>query len=105
MYVTGKAGNFLMPRLLNQFVRMAERRVARGIGVLSRAEFIVSDRLHAHIMSSLLGLPHAALDNNYGKISNFIDSWPLDSFTRRVGSIGEAVAMLPTGTGPRRGMQ
>ncbi|MYE03234.1 MAG: exopolysaccharide biosynthesis protein [Alphaproteobacteria bacterium] len=102
MYMTGEEGNFLMPRLLNQFVRMAEQRVARGINILSRAEFVVSDRLHAHIMSSLLGLPHAALDNNYGKISNFIDSWPLDSFTRRVKNIDEAIAVMSAGMGPCR---
>lgn len=102
MCMTGEAGNFLMPRLLNQFIRMAEQRVARGINILSKAEFVISNRLHVHIMSSLLGLPHAALDNNYGKISDFIDSWPLDSFTRRVKNIDEAAAILATRMGPCR---
>ncbi len=51
--------------------RLAERRVARGIRQLSRARFVITDRLHVHILSTLLGLPHCFLDNHYGKISRF----------------------------------
>jgi exopolysaccharide biosynthesis predicted pyruvyltransferase EpsI len=32
----------------------------------------VTDRLHVHICSLLLGRPHAVLDNNYGKIRRFM---------------------------------
>jgi exopolysaccharide biosynthesis predicted pyruvyltransferase EpsI len=51
--------------------RLAERRVERGIRQLSRARFIITDRLHVHILSTLLGLPHCFLDNHYGKIARF----------------------------------
>jgi pyruvyl transferase EpsO len=47
----------------------------RGRAVLSRGKVVVTDRLHAHIISLLLGIPHVALDNNYGKLSNFIGAW------------------------------
>lgn len=49
----------------------AERRVARGLAMLSRARFIVTDRLHVHILATLLGVPHVILDNSYGKIARF----------------------------------
>lgn len=51
--------------------QLAERRLHRGIKQLSRARFIITDRLHVHIVSTLLGLPHCFLDNHYGKISRF----------------------------------
>lgn len=50
---------------------LAERRVTRGVKQLSRARFVITDRLHVHILSTLLGLPHCFLDNHYGKISRF----------------------------------
>lgn len=50
---------------------LAENRAARGIKQLSAARFVITDRLHVHILCTLLGLPHAFLDNSYGKISRF----------------------------------
>lgn len=58
--------------------RRAEDRLAVAVDLLSRARVIVSDRLHAHIISSLLGKPHVALDNSYGKISGYIGTWGND---------------------------
>lgn len=49
----------------------AERRVTRGLAMLSQARFIVTDRLHVHILATLLGVPHVILDNSYGKIRRF----------------------------------
>lgn len=51
--------------------QLADRRLARGLRQLSRARFVITDRLHVHILSTLLGLPHCFLDNHYGKISRF----------------------------------
>jgi exopolysaccharide biosynthesis predicted pyruvyltransferase EpsI len=31
--------------------------------------------LHAHLLSLLLGIPHAILDNTYGKLGRFLDAW------------------------------
>ena len=55
--------------------RLAERRLSTGLRLLSRGEIVVTDRLHAHILCLLLGIPHVVLDNSYGKISTFIDAW------------------------------
>jgi pyruvyl transferase EpsO len=50
----------------------AHNRLRRGIRQISRGRAIVTDRLHVHICSLLLGRPHAVLDNNYGKIRRFM---------------------------------
>lgn len=53
----------------------AHQRFERGIRQISRAKSIVTDRLHVHICCTLLGLPHAVLDNSYGKISGHMDAF------------------------------
>lgn len=51
--------------------QLANRRLARGLLQLSRARFVITDRLHVHILSTLMGIPHCFLDNHYGKIARF----------------------------------
>ena len=55
-------------RLGGIYQEMAEIRLARGIGILSLAEAVVTDRLHAHLLATLLGQPQVLLDNSYGKV-------------------------------------
>jgi exopolysaccharide biosynthesis predicted pyruvyltransferase EpsI len=50
----------------------ANNRMARGVRQLARARVVVTDRLHVHIISLLMGKPHAVLDNSYGKITRFM---------------------------------
>ncbi|RUV77220.1 MAG: exopolysaccharide biosynthesis protein [Mesorhizobium sp.] len=50
----------------------AHNRFRRGIRQISRGRAIVTDRLHVHICSLLIGRPHAVLDNSYGKIRRFM---------------------------------
>jgi exopolysaccharide biosynthesis predicted pyruvyltransferase EpsI len=47
----------------------ARLNVNAAIKTLSRGRVVVTDRLHAHILCLLLGVPHVVLDNSYGKIS------------------------------------
>jgi pyruvyl transferase EpsO len=61
------------------FENLAHERLKRGIGLLSSAEFVITDRLHCHILCTLLGIPHIVLDNSYGKVSSFVDTWTKDS--------------------------
>ena len=71
---------------------MAQNRFNRGVRQLSRAQRIVTDRLHVHIVSLLLGKPHAVLDNNYGKIGRFRSAFPEpQGLTFSASSIGEAL--------------
>lgn len=53
----------------------AHNRVRRGTRQLSRGRTIVTDRLHVHIVSLLLGRPHAVLDNSYGKVRRFMSAF------------------------------
>lgn len=61
---------------LEKYNAAASQRFARGLYQLSRAELIVTDRLHVHIISILLGRSHGVLDNSYGKIANFRAAFP-----------------------------
>lgn len=43
--------------------------------ILSQGTVVITDRLHGHILSLLLGIPHVVLDNNYGKVKSFYETW------------------------------
>jgi exopolysaccharide biosynthesis predicted pyruvyltransferase EpsI len=53
----------------------AQRRVRFGCRLLASGSVVITDRLHAHILSLLLGIPHVVLDNNYGKLRRFCETW------------------------------
>ena len=36
------------------------------------ASMVVTDRLHAHVLASLMGIPHVVLDNSYQKVSQIM---------------------------------
>jgi pyruvyl transferase EpsO len=71
------------PRLLAPLARarpvmyasVAAHRVRIGMRLLSRGRAVVTDRLHGHILSLLLGIPHVLLDNSYGKLRRFYETW------------------------------
>jgi len=76
--VAGLFGGFMMDKArLSQsyFEKLARHRVERGLRQLSSARHVTTDRLHAHILSTLLGVPHTVRDNSYGKISRFMKAW------------------------------
>jgi pyruvyl transferase EpsO len=74
---------------------IATARLKRGLRLLSRGRTIVTDRLHAHILAILLDIPHVALDNDYGKISAYIDCWTGTCVgVRTASSAREAIAHL-----------
>ena len=88
------------------FRAAAEARVRRGTRLLSSGRAVVTDRLHTHILSVLLGIPHAVLDNSYGKVGRFISCWTSASnVTHRSTSLGSAInwaAAQATTTSPDR---
>jgi pyruvyl transferase EpsO len=66
-------------------------RVLRGCRLLSSGRIVITDRLHAHLLSLLLAIPHAVLDNSYGKLGRFLDAWTGEApGIHRAASIGEA---------------
>jgi exopolysaccharide biosynthesis predicted pyruvyltransferase EpsI len=54
---------------------VARVRTLRGCHLLSSGRAVITDRLHAHILCLLLGIPHAVLDNSYGKLGRFLAAW------------------------------
>ena len=77
------------------YAQLATLRFFRGVGILGQAKCVVTDRLHGHIMCTLLGIPHAVLDNSYGKISRFMAAWGTGvDHTYPVTTLNEAIHIL-----------
>lgn len=49
-----------------------------GVDFLSKYKFVITTRLHGHILSILLGVPSIIIDNSYGKNKRFYFSWLQD---------------------------
>lgn len=76
------------------YALLAHERVARGRKLLGSGGFVITDRLHAHILCTLMNIPHAVLDNNYGKVSGFMDLWTSDyERSHRVVDLRSAMAL------------
>jgi pyruvyl transferase EpsO len=58
---------------------VARQRVERGCKIFGDGRFIITDRLHGHILAILMGIPHVVLDNTYGKVRHFHECWTSDS--------------------------
>src|SRR5690606_21229716 len=77
---------------LRKFDAAARSRFRRGIRQIARGRAIVTDRLHVHISSLLLGRPHAVLDNSYGKVRRFLDAFTGESpLTYRAASLADGI--------------
>lgn len=60
------------------YMMKASGRLDRGMTLLSEGRRVLTDRLHAHILSLMADIPHVVLDNNYGKIHGYIDTFTKD---------------------------
>ena len=69
------AASELSDKLATTYDVLAAQRLERGCRILLRGGVIVTDRLHGHILSLLLGLPNVIMDNNYGKIRSVYETW------------------------------
>lgn len=56
------------------FDKLSAKRVRRGCEILSLGQVVITDRLHAHILCALMGVPNVVLENNYGKLRNVSES-------------------------------
>ena len=57
------------------FEPLGRRWVARGDEILARGRVVRTDRLHAHLLSLLQGIPHVLEDNATGKVRAYYDTW------------------------------
>ena len=71
----GRGSRGLWPDAAATFPTLARAWAWRGVDILSSARVVVTDRLHGHLLSVLLGKPHVVLDNSYGKVSATLDTW------------------------------
>ncbi|XP_046567153.1 uncharacterized protein LOC124275602 isoform X2 [Haliotis rubra] len=46
-----------------------------GLIFLQRGRVVITDRLHGHILSTLLDIPHVLIDNEYAKLSAYHNTW------------------------------
>jgi exopolysaccharide biosynthesis predicted pyruvyltransferase EpsI len=53
----------------------AGSRVKHGVDLLGRGKIVVTDRLHGHIISTLMGKEQVILDSFDGKVENFNRTW------------------------------
>lgn len=76
------------------FEHAARLRLARGIRTLGAGRVVVTDRLHGHLLSVLLGIPHFVVDNSYGKVRALHDAWTRGSkLTRFCDTHAEALEL------------
>ena len=91
----------LDPRRMGRMARrqeylniLADRRIARGMRLLSRGRYVITDRLHVHILCTLMAIPHCVLDNRYGKIARLSEAFGTGwSGVDRAQGLSEAVAI------------
>ncbi len=70
-------------------MEMAIHMATNGLLFLQRGRVVISDRLHGHILSVLLGIPHVILDNSYHKVTSYHRSWTQSLDNVMVASTGE----------------
>lgn len=59
----------------NLGIYMANFLVRRAVKLFSQYQYVKTDRLHGHILSCLLDIPHQVMDNSYGKNSRYMTLW------------------------------
>lgn len=64
--------NWLLEKAYETMLRMNLR---AGITGFKDRSLIVTDRLHAHVLAALMGIPHVVLDNSYGKVGSIFGDY------------------------------
>jgi exopolysaccharide biosynthesis predicted pyruvyltransferase EpsI len=65
--------------LLSDWDDRALAHVYRGARLLAEAQVVITDRLHGHILSMLLHIPHVLLNDAYSKVRDFHEAWTASS--------------------------
>jgi pyruvyl transferase EpsO len=71
----GAVGAWRARAAVATYDRVARERLARGLRLLGSARYVVTDRLHAHVLCLLLGIPHQLLPDRYGKLRGWFETW------------------------------
>ncbi|CAB52171.1 Pyruvyl transferase Pvg1 [Schizosaccharomyces pombe] len=83
----------------SSFDDRGQARYEAGAEFLASARVVITDRLHAHILSTLMGIPHIVVENSQmGKITNYHNTWlhgcTLDGVSVVVDSVDKALSLL-----------
>ncbi|MCI3925819.1 polysaccharide pyruvyl transferase family protein [Paenibacillus sp. TRM 82003] len=77
---------------------LARANLQRACSMLSVGERVVTDRLHGHVISTLLGIPHVVVNDRFGKVRALHETWTADdpgtSFAASWSDVPEALARL-----------
>ena len=65
----------LYPIQRRAYIAIATNNVSHAVRILSRGRLIVTNRLHATVLATLMGRPVVAMDNANGKISAIIGDY------------------------------
>ncbi|KAI9365964.1 polysaccharide pyruvyl transferase, partial [Zopfochytrium polystomum] len=55
--------------------KRAYRRLEDGLDFLAQGRLVITNRLHGHILLTLMGVPHIVLDNLHSKVLNYYSAW------------------------------
>ena len=81
--------------LLVLWTYLAKLRMRRGAALLQQGKVVLTDRLHTHILSVLMDIPHIVIDNANKKISGFYNTWTKGyPRIRLVGNCDEALSSV-----------
>ena len=88
--------------------QLAEDRTLRGCRFLSRGRVVLTDRLHAHLLCTLMRKPHVVCDSTNGKIFAYRDTWRIDDplvrfASSRAEALEHARELLASMAGPEAG--
>jgi pyruvyl transferase EpsO len=75
---------------------LARERTLRGCSLLARGRVVITNRLHAHLLCTLLGIPHVVCDTVNGKLFAYRDTWGTDASLVRFASTPAEAAALAT---------
>ncbi|KAJ1614777.1 signal peptide-containing protein [Cryptosporidium canis] len=66
------------------YIEKSVSRTLDGMAFLSRANIVITNRLHGHILLTLLGISHIVMGDSFGKLEHFRKTWtatcPLSSW-------------------------
>lgn len=65
--------------LTRSWAKYSGKLIDDAVSLFSYYNRIVTDRLHGHILASLMNKPSTVLDNSYGKNSSYVSAWTANS--------------------------
>lgn len=79
MDTNGRLATALWHAQAATYAPIARLRIDSAARLLSLGRFVITDRLHGHVLAMLLGIPHAVLDNENGKSRALWETWTSES--------------------------